>query len=227
MNQIDNVLSILDESFLNKEFPLLDNGNFDFAKGKLSLFTREENWLITIQLFGLSKVGPSIDFFAIGHDLKNGSINFLLDELFDFVDHHHEIIDDDEIEHGFTKHPLRIRLNGDYFHVQIPESCQADVTEENEWITLLREMAKHQDLLDSLWMTDQEQFDIVQHVYDKPLYTTESWFHPETYSQLPSQSPFFQSVAKSLIYQDPTCIVNINTNTDWRLWSDFDTVEYF
>ncbi|MDG3043285.1 hypothetical protein OE903_01830 [Bacillus sp. B6(2022)] len=100
------------------------------------------------------------------------------------MDHHHEIIDDYEIEHGFTKHPLRIRLNGDYFHVQIPESCQADVTEENEWITLLREMAKHQDLLDSLWMTDQEQFDIVQHVYDKPLYTTESWFHPETHSQL-------------------------------------------
>ncbi|WP_250620885.1 DUF7003 family protein [Bacillus subtilis] len=151
MNQIDNVLSILDESFLNKEFPLLDNGNFDFAKGKLSLFTREENWLITIQLFGLSKVGPAIDFFAIGPELNNESIHFLLDELFDFVDHHHEIIDDDEIEPGFTKHPLRIRLNGDYFHVQIPESCQADVTEENEWITLLREMAKHQDLLDSLW----------------------------------------------------------------------------
>nr|WP_260859227.1 hypothetical protein [Bacillus pumilus] len=183
--------------------------------------------MITIQLFGLSKVGPAIDFFAIGHELNNGSIHFLLDELFDFVDHHHEIIDDDEIEPGFTKHPLRIRLNGDYFHVQIPESCQADVTEENEWITLLREMAKHQDLLDSLWMTDREQFDIVQHVYDKPLYTTGSWFHPETHSQLPSRSPFFQSVAKSLIYQDPTCIVNINTNTDWRLWSDFDTVEYF
>ncbi|MDG3043284.1 hypothetical protein OE903_01825 [Bacillus sp. B6(2022)] len=65
MNQIDNVLSILDESFLNKEFPLLGNGNFDFAKGKLSLFTREENWLITIQLFGLSKVGPSIDFLRL------------------------------------------------------------------------------------------------------------------------------------------------------------------
>ncbi|MCW4645888.1 DUF7003 family protein [Bacillus safensis] len=76
MNQIDNVLSILDESFLNKEFPLLDNGNFDFAKGKISLFTREENWLITIQLFGLSKLGPAIDFFAISNELKNGSIHF-------------------------------------------------------------------------------------------------------------------------------------------------------
>ncbi|MEH7204517.1 DUF7003 family protein, partial [Bacillus safensis] len=214
MNQIDNVLSILDESFLNKEFPLLDNGNFDFAKGKLALFIREENWLITIQLFGLSKVGPAIDFFAIGHELKNGSINFLLDELFDFVDHHHEIIDEGEIEPGFTKHPLRIKLNGDYFNIQIPESCQANVTEENEWITLLREIAKHRDLLDRLWMTDQEQFDIVQHVYDKPLYTTESWFHPETDGQLPSQSSFFQSIAKSLIYQDPTFIVNVNTNTD-------------
>ncbi|RAP25277.1 hypothetical protein C2W59_00239 [Bacillus pumilus] len=227
MNQIDNVLSILDESFLNKEFPLLDNGNFDFAKGKLSLFVGKGNWLITIQLFGLSNLGPAIDFFAIGHELNNGSTHFLLDELFDFVDHHHEIIDDNEIEPGFTEQPLRIKLDGDYFNVQIPESCRANITEENEWITLLREMAKHRDLLDGLWMTDQEQFDIVQHVYDKPLYTTESWFHPETDGQLPSQSPFFQSVAKSLIYQDPTCIVNINTNTDWRLWSDFDSVEYF
>lgn len=191
MNQIDNVLSILDESFLNKEFPLLDNGNFDFAKGKLSLFVGKGNWLITIQLFGLSNLGPAIDFFAIGHELNNGSINFLLDELFDFVDHHHEIIDDNEIEPGFTEQPLRIKLDGDYFNVQIPESCRANITEENEWITLLREMAKHRDLLDGLWMTDQEQFNIVQHVYDKPLYTTESWFHPETDGQLPSQSPFF------------------------------------
>ena len=64
MKQIDHVLNILDKSFLNKEFLLLDNENFDFAKGKLSLFTREENWLITIQLFGLSKLGPAIDFFC-------------------------------------------------------------------------------------------------------------------------------------------------------------------
>ncbi|MFV5962464.1 DUF7003 family protein [Bacillus sp. AK25] len=84
MKQIDHVLNTLDKSFLNKEFPLLDNENFDFAKGKLSLFTRDGNWLITIQLFGLSKLGPAIDFFAFGHELNNGSINFLLDELFVF-----------------------------------------------------------------------------------------------------------------------------------------------
>lgn len=33
MKQIDHVLNILDKSFLNKEFLLLDNENFDFAKG--------------------------------------------------------------------------------------------------------------------------------------------------------------------------------------------------
>ncbi|MFY2224324.1 DUF7003 family protein [Bacillus altitudinis] len=44
---------MIHKSFLNKEFPILDNENFDFAKVKLSLFTREKNWLFTIQLFGL------------------------------------------------------------------------------------------------------------------------------------------------------------------------------
>ncbi|WP_456266748.1 MULTISPECIES: DUF7003 family protein [unclassified Bacillus (in: firmicutes)] len=128
MKQIDHVLNILDKSFLNKEFLLLDNENFDFAKGKLSLFTREENWLITIQLFGLSKLGPAIDFFAISNELKNGSIHFLMDELFVFVDRNHEIIEDDEIEPGFTKQPSQIQLNGDYFNIQnsrvMPSRCK-------------------------------------------------------------------------------------------------------
>lgn len=227
MKQIDSVLSILDESFLNQEMPLLDHVNFDFAKGKLTVFVGDGNWLITIQLFGLSKLGPAIDFFAVGNQLKNGSVNFLVDDLFVFVDQHRTIIEDEEIEPGFTKQPIRIKLNDDDFDFHISESCQAYIKEENEWIVFLREMAKHPSFLDRLWMTKQEQLDMINHFNYTELYTTESWFQPETDDQLPSQSIFFQSVAKSIVYQDPKLIINKNTNTEWNLWTHTDTVHYF
>ncbi|TWM34222.1 hypothetical protein CHCC14821_3441 [Bacillus paralicheniformis] len=38
LNSKEAMLALLDDSFKKGEFPLLDNGNFDFAKGKLSVF---------------------------------------------------------------------------------------------------------------------------------------------------------------------------------------------
>ncbi|TWM84538.1 hypothetical protein CHCC14688_3938 [Bacillus licheniformis] len=74
------ILALLDDSFKKGEFPLLDNGNFDFAKGKLSVFVEGDNWLLTFQLFGLSKLGPAIDFHAMGNQVTNHEVSFLVDE---------------------------------------------------------------------------------------------------------------------------------------------------
>ncbi|MEH7898784.1 hypothetical protein V7639_13245, partial [Bacillus pumilus] len=74
--------------------------------GRFSVFVGREDWLITIQIFGLSKLGPAIDCFAIGNQLNNKPSNTLLDFPFDFIDQHNTIIVDEEIEPGFTKNPI-------------------------------------------------------------------------------------------------------------------------
>ncbi|MEW6978431.1 hypothetical protein QQS15_04965 [Bacillus pumilus] len=84
----------------------------------------------------------------------------------------------------------------DYFDFQLPDTCQAHVKDENEWIIFLREMTNHPELLDRLWMKDQEQLDIVHLLNYSSFYTTESWFHPEAENQLPSQSIFFNRLLR-------------------------------
>ncbi|MEH7633371.1 hypothetical protein AB0R75_11965 [Bacillus pumilus] len=224
----EEILLILDQSFLKKEMPLLDNGNFDFVKGRFSVFVGREDWLITIQIFGLSKLGPAIDCFAIGNQLNNKPSNTLLDFPFDFIDQHNTIIVDEEIEPGFTKNPIHIKLRDQFFEFHISESSQTQIKEENEWIVCLREMAKDQLFLERLWLTSKEQLELfnLKSSYTQ-LYTTNSWFHPESDKHLPSQNVFFQTVAESIVFHDSSIIKNEKKNTEWNLWAHTDSVEYY
>ncbi|MCJ8220646.1 hypothetical protein MOB74_11630 [Bacillus paralicheniformis] len=223
------ILALLDDSFKKGEFPLLDNGNFDFAKGKLSVFVEEDNWLLTFQLFGLSKLGPAIDFHAMGNQVTNHEVSFLVDEPFAFLDEKGNKLELEDVETGFAKNPFSIVLREKVFHFFIEQKVQANINVENEWITCLRQMSKNRLFLDTLWLTKHEQLQTADLplMYDQ-LYSTETWIHPETEKDLPSLSPFFQSIAEAICRKKATYLSDYaNGNTEWPMWASTDSVDYF
>nr|WP_276561687.1 hypothetical protein [Bacillus licheniformis] len=220
---------MLDDSFKKGEFPLLDNGNFDFAKGKLSVFVEGDNWLLTFQLFGLSKLGPAIDFHAMGNQVTNHEVSFLVDEPFAFLDEKGNKLELEDVETGFVKNPFSVVLREKVFHFFIEQEVQANMNAENEWITCLRQMSKNRLFLDTLWLTKHEQLQTADLplLYDQ-LYSTETWIHPETEKDLPSLSPFFQSIAEAICRKDESCIQQRgDRNTEWSKWAHTDSVHYF
>lgn len=223
------ILALLDDSFKKGEFPLLDNGNFDFAKGKLSVFVEGDNWLLTFQLFGLSKLGPAIDFHAMGNQVTNHEVSFLVDEPFAFLDEKGNKLELEDVETGFVKNPFSVVLREKVFHFFIEQEVQANMNAENEWITCLRQMSKNRLFLDTLWLTKHEQLQTADLplLYDQ-LYSTETWIHPETEKDLPSLSPFFQSIAEAICRKDESCIQQRgDRNTEWSKWAHTDSVHYF
>ncbi|WP_412057033.1 DUF7003 family protein [Bacillus licheniformis] len=223
------ILALLDDSFKKGEFPLLDNENFDFAKGKLSVFVEGDNWLLTFQLFGLSKLGPAIDFHAMGNQVTNHEVSFLVDEPFAFLDEKGNKLELEDVETGFVKNPFSVVLREKVFHFFIEQEVQANMNAENEWITCLRQMSKNRLFLDTLWLTKHEQLQTADLplLYDQ-LYSTETWIHPETEKDLPSLSPFFQSIAEAICRKDESCIQQRgDRNTEWSKWAHTDSVHYF
>ncbi|WP_257962810.1 DUF7003 family protein [Bacillus halotolerans] len=223
------ILALLNDSFKKGEFPFICNSNFDFAKGKLSVFVDGDNWLLTIQLFGLSKLGPAIDFYAFGNQLTNNVASYLVDEPFCFVDEIGNQLELEDVEPGFTRKQISVFLRERTFQFFIEQEIQAKIISENEWITCLRQMIKNRLFLDALWLTKQEQLQLagLSCEYDQ-LCSTESWMHPETEKNFPSRSPFFQSIAQAICCKDVTCIQKHDEgNTDWATWTSSDSVEYY
>ncbi|MGO4901299.1 DUF7003 family protein [Bacillus sp. GM2] len=223
------MLALLDDSFKKGEFPLLDNGNFDFAKGKLSVFVEGDNWLLTFQLFGLSKLGPAIDFHAMGNQVTNHEVSFLVDEPFAFLNEKGNKLELEDVGNGFAKNPFSVVLREKVFHFFIEQKVQANINAENEWITCLRQMSKNRLFLDTLWLTEHEQLQTagLPLLYDQ-LYSTETWRHPETEKDLPSLSPFFQSIAEDIFRKKEIYLPNhAGGNTEWPMWASTDSVDYF
>ncbi|WP_250629128.1 DUF7003 family protein [Bacillus subtilis] len=223
------ILALLNDSFRKEEFPLICNSNFDFAKGKLSVFVDGDNWLLTIQLFGLSKLGPAIDFYMFGNQLINNAANYLVDEPFCFVDKLGDQLELEDVEPGFTRKQINVFLRGRTFKFFIEQEILAKITSENEWITCLRQMIKNRLFLDTLWLTKQEQLQLagLSCDYDQ-LYSTESWMHPETEKDFPSLSPFFQAIAQAICRKDAAYIQKLEKgNTDWSTWTYSDSVQYY
>lgn len=71
-------------------------------------------------------------------------------------------------------------------------------------------MTKNRLFLDTLWLTKQEQLEIagLSSEYEQ-LYSTELWMHPEGEKDLPSLSPFFQSIAEAISRQEIAYIQNM------------------
>ncbi|MED5046811.1 hypothetical protein P9873_02180 [Bacillus siamensis] len=223
------ILALLNDSFNKKEFPFLDNENFDFAKGKLSIFIERDNWLLTFQLFGLSRLGPAIDFYAVGNQLTNNEVSFLDDEPFLFADEKGNLLELEDIESGFTSKQINVSLREKTFQFFIEQEIKDKISPKNEWITCLRHMTKNRLFLDTLWLTKQEQLEIagLSSEYEQ-LYSTELWMHPEGEKDLPSLSPFFQSIAEAISRQEIAYIQKHDDgNTEWPKWAHTDSVQYF
>ncbi|WP_227005450.1 DUF7003 family protein [Bacillus paralicheniformis] len=196
---------------------------------EISVFVEEDNWLLTFQLFGLSKLGPAIDFHAMGNQVTNHEVSFLVDEPFAFLDEKGNKLELEDVETGFAKNPFSVVLREKVFHFFIEQKVQANINAENEWITCLRQMSKNRLFLDTLWLTEHEQLQTADLplMYDQ-LYSTETWIHPETEKDLPSLSPFFQSIAEAICRKKATYLSDYaNGNTEWPLWASTDSVDYF
>lgn len=224
-----SVFEVLDNSIKAGDISLLDNFNFDFAKGKLSVFVNENHWLITFQFLGISKLGPSIDVQIVGSDVTSGSDGILWEEPFIFLDKQGNYIDIEDVEAGFTKDNFEISVRNKTFNFKVGKDLKERINDKNEWITALREMVKNKNFLELVWLTEEEQLEqaaLSSSYYC--IYSTENWPHPVSDTDSTQNYSFFKSVAHAISKNNADYIVdNEESNTYWEIWEKFDSVNFW
>ncbi|SDB82282.1 DUF7003 family protein [Shouchella lonarensis] len=225
-----HILDILDELREDYAFPVFDNANFDYVKAKLSVFIDDnDGWLITIQEFGLSKVGLVVSVTYMGNLLPDFCVMFA-EEPIEFLDEEGEVIDDIELESGFSLKPVKMLFYDNPYQVHFTkkdfQNSGIKWSSDHEWIAFLRLLAETPLFQKKIWLSSEKQFEYAEIDHDyRLLYETEEWRHPD--GEFPSESPFFQSIAQAIVEKDSSVIKNDEeSNTHWSHWEEFDSVEY-
>jgi hypothetical protein len=68
-----DILSVIDKSATDFQFPMLDNGYIYLATSRLSLYGSAEGWAVVIETFGFSpRAGhPDLSVTTISNNLQN------------------------------------------------------------------------------------------------------------------------------------------------------------
>ncbi len=218
-----DILKLLDKKQSNYEFLAFDNDYMDISQVKFSLFFKEnKDWLMVFQVVGVGSLGVFNDIQVYG-DRMNHSIGD--DGILQVKDGDYELFDDEgefipDIHNGSLKirdHHFEYQFTEEeYVHngieVQTTESYPRD---------FMRMLATNDEARKLLWWDKEEILEEFGLEGDwEVAYETEEWKHVE--EEKVSENEFFQSVAAAIEKQDPSVIVNKDSNTHWRNWVEFD-----
>ncbi|MBJ8106589.1 MULTISPECIES: DUF7003 family protein [Bacillus cereus group] len=218
-----DILKLLDKKQSNYEFLAFDNDYMDISQVKFSLFFKEnKDWLMVFQVVGVGSLSVFNDIQVYG-DRMNHSIGD--DGILQVKDGDYELFDDEgefipDIHNGSLKirdHHFEYQFTEEeYVHngieVQTTESYPRD---------FMRMLATNDEARKLLWWDKEEILEEFGLEGDwEVAYETEEWKHVE--EEKVSENEFFQSVAAAIEKQDPSVIVNKDSNTHWRNWVEFD-----
>lgn len=128
----------------------------------------------------------------------------------------------------FTKKPVYLMIKEHFFTFRLDDSFQQSLRSEQEIVMFLRQTINNTAFLKKLWIDQEELFNATKLSpgYDL-FYSTDHWLHLESIFDLPSENAFFKSLAKAIYQKDPALIDKSLTNTDWTLWKEYDSVEFY
>ncbi|WP_163538963.1 hypothetical protein [Gracilibacillus sp. YIM 98692] len=220
------ILQMLDNYASEFEFPVLDNYNFDLAQCRLTVFKKQAEWLIIIEMVGARNDAIENVIYAYGNCIKQNGIIISVDNLVS-LDNDEWWYDDDG---KLVLNPLRLKLNIQQEQIEISPTKEDykkyGIEMEPFSLTKLIRFLSSQ-YSEKLWLSTQELLMEVGIQNKMPMFfQIKEWEHPDiSQGQVPSDSPFFQQLSNAIENNDISYIKLNKPNTHWSnwTWSDLDT----
>ncbi|PEX44202.1 hypothetical protein COJ42_03135 [Bacillus cereus] len=218
-----DILKLLDKKQSNYEFPTLDNAEMNMSQVKFSLFFKNnEDWLMVFQFVGVGSLGVCNDI-----QVYDDRVNHLIgdDAILQLNDGDYELFDD-EGEFILDIHNGSLKIREHHFEYEFTEEDYVNhgievQTTESYPTYFMRMLATNDEARNLVGWDKEEILEECGLEGDwEVVYETEEWQHVE--DEKVSENEFFQSVAATIEKQDPSVIVNKDSNTHWKNWMDFE-----
>jgi len=221
--KVREILTMLDLYAEDYNFPILDNMNFDFAQGRLSVFQYQDQWAMIFEIVGVDpNLNISNDIFVYSNTSNPQGLIIGCDNILT-LQNNADIFDDDG---DFLVSPfdLNLIINEKSVHTQPTEEAYTQLGIKTEPFTTTK-LARY------LSATYKEYFWLDVSILLKEaslsnefklFYQTDEWQHTD--EEKPSENEFFQSLAKAIELKDASLIQRNEPNTHWSrwTWSDFE-----
>jgi len=220
------ILSVLDKSAKDYDFPVLDATNFDMAQTRLTAFKKDSDWLITIEVIGSRGDTLENAIYAYGNKISAQGLVASVDNYITPVDSE-DWYDDEGEELLVNPYDFKVHVEDKLlsFKPSLKDYQASGITEVEPYnLTKLIRYISHVEK-DKLWLSvktllAEAEADDSMIVF----YQTDAWNHPDISELKPSESLFFKELATALEQGDISLNVNANHNTHWShyTWSDLD-----
>lgn len=225
----EKTLETLDRYAEDFDFPVLDNYNFDLAQSRISVFREEDKWLIVFEVVGVdANLEISNNFYVYSNSMRQQGFFSCFDEILTLVNEEYWYDDEDH----FLVDPfhMELLLKGERITLTptVEEykrlGIETDSFHPTKLIRFLTSKYK-----EKFWVNPSDILDETNAEFKPNLfYQTEEWEHPDiSEDQKPSESIFFQSLAKAIELNNVNLITVGKVNNDWTnwTWSDFEKQE--
>lgn len=234
-----DILSVLDESAANFQFPMLDNGYIYLAASRLSLYSSVECWAIVFETFGFSpRAGqPDLSVTTISNKLhnRNSPSDYISPEAYQsYLSNNPNTemrnfwpisdttwIDENEPENVISYGALDLRGRS----ITIPERVEVEAAAidlEADRIAVF-ELCR---FLATKYREDVLGNEAERRVSISPdleqIMMVDDWYHPDLAAgQLPSQTKTFKKLASALENRTASLYgVPEEANNHWKNWPD-------
>lgn len=219
MNQ--NFIKMLDKCADKYDFPVLDNANIPMVACKVSLYADKTDWVLFFEIISCTANAEN-NIYAFGPQIKelgiqtcyDAYITLTMDDEDDYVQDLLQYENQSAIPVYVNKHKLKVDLSEEVLgSIDKPEGNPSDL--------LLVRMIYEQNA-NHFWLEKGELFNNIEHPELPLVFEATEWEHPDIIEdELPSDSEFFQSLAKRLDDEDVE-ITTGQVNTDWLNWIEED-----
>ena len=234
-----DILSVIDKSARDFQFPMLDNGNVYLATSRLSLYGSAEGWAIVIELFGFSpRAGcPDLSVTTISNKLHNRNqlSDYVSPEAYQaYLSNNPSTemrnfwpisdnfwIDEDEPEHVIPDATFDLRGHS----IAIPDRKDLEATGielEGKRVAIfeLCRFLAAEHRADVLGTEKERRVSVDPEMHR--ILELDDWHHPDLAAgQLPSQTKTFQKLASVLESKNAASFeVSEIPNNHWKNWPD-------
>lgn len=219
------VLELLDYYVDEYDFPVLDNMNFDYSQGRITVFKEENKWLIVFEIIGSRGEDIEKSIYIYGDLVKKNGLILGIDDFIkplnssEWFDKNRKLVVNPYfINVSIKNKKIGLKLTSEDYKKMGINPKKFNLTK------LIRTLSFFYK--DDLWTPLHELLqDIGIRETLIPFYQTTEWKHPDiTEDEKPSDTDFFSNLANGIERNDVNQIKTKNTNTNWKnwTWNDFD-----
>ncbi|MBC2020654.1 hypothetical protein HCA81_06290 [Listeria booriae] len=223
---MENILNKWDKYALEYDFPVLDNFNAPLVACKVSLYQDETTWVVFFEVISYASCVENI-VYAYGPDIESEGLQFSYGDIV--------LLSNDENDDwlldllSMGSHP-DVYIQNSKTKLDLSESkfLEMDVSPDNPSGLVIARLI-YEQYPEALWLSKNRLFSTVPELNaELPLvYSSTEWRHPDIIEgDLPSNSIFFQTLAKAITEHDVNKIEQGESNTLWLNWVDEEALVY-